>query len=382
MDTILRKPFRVAIQVRGEYSTNVEMLNGILGFTRLNPGWITNIRMNRKEDAFSPSVFKDGLDGLITAHKHDARTAGFIRRTGIPVITIDKAARSPNVVAGIDFDNRGFARLAATHLLSRGLRHLAVVPVPGGGIWSEERTKAFISEAKRAKAESVHSFDSAEEDLPDWLHRLPKPVGIFAVNDLRAKQTSDTARSLGLRIPDEVAVIGVDNDITLCETATPALSSIRMNTAAVGFRAAEILHQAMTSRKLPQHPQKLLCTGEVIERLSTRHQPGNDWLVSRCMELIETNLAGKFTVTDLAQTLRVSRRTLETRFKATFGRTIHEEIIRMRVARAENLLADRGLPQEKIAEACGFYNASHMNVVFNRIRKALPSEFRTSKSPI
>ena len=377
VNKIFKKIPRVAICLSGAYTTHLELLDGILRFTHMRSPWITDIRMGRYDEKMKCTIPWDDIDGLIT-WQWKKEFEKQVLRTGIPVITEGKIKPLPNTIASVVCDNSAITKLAAEHLISKGLSNFAFVPVPNDSWWSDEREEKFVYEIESFNKSEVRIFDSKKFELSQWLISLPKPVGILAVDDIRAREVSDAAHSIGIRIPDEIAVIGIDNDTIICETTTPSISSIGMNTRDAGFTVAEKLHNAILAGRVRKKSEQILYGGEVIERQSTRHLPKHDFHVSRCLELMEANLSEHFTVDDLQSILHISRRSLETKFKAITGRTIHQEILDMRISRAKKLLRNSALSQEKIAEACGFHDASHLNAVFRRICGSTPSTFRSS----
>ena len=375
MKTRQKKLPRVAILLDGPYSTNAEMLTGILLFTKMRTPWATEIRMGRIGEKVTHDFNRNPVDGLVAAGRFASVLRAAVRR-GIPTVAIDSPARPPGLAVSLSCDNGAVARLAAAHLVSAGLSNFAFLPEPSGQPFSRARQKAFADAIAARPGAALCTFRRSES-LSRWLSELPKPVGIFAADDIRARQISDIAHSIGLKIPDEVAIIGVDNDRILCETASPALSSVWMRTQDAAFRSAELLHGIMTGeRPAPCEPIAVKYSGEVVARQSTRFVETHDSLPLRCCELLEASLHTPLRIESLLPVLHVSRRTLETRFKATVGRTIHEELMRMRIERAKTLLKDNSLSQARVAEACGFHDASHLNDAFKKHVNALPSAFR------
>ena len=187
-------------------------------------------------------------------------------------------------------------------------------------------------------------------------------------------------RAAGLAVPDDIAILGVDDDEVICETATPALSSIPLSMEDAGFRAAELLDRVLATRRRPRRATDIIVTGtQVVARRSTARDAVADALVRRCRALMEANVGRPFNVADLVASLGVSRRTLETRFRAATGRSLNAEITDLRIRRAKTMLAKSSMPQAAIATACGFCDASHLNVIFRRHCGAPPSAFRENK---
>ena len=200
---------------------------------------------------------------------------------------------------------------------------------------------------------------------------------MFAATDILARATLDACRVAGCSVPDDVLILGVDNDMPLCELSSPTLSSISLTSRETGYRLAEQLDRAMRGEIEPGRMPDIPYTGDsVVERLSTARSFAYDQLVRRCRELLETEFASQIRVSDLAKHFRVSRRTLETHFRAVTGTTIAEEICRIRVEHAKILLKTTDHPLERIATACGFYNASHLSTTFLRHVGVRPSAFR------
>ena len=366
---------RVAILLDGPYSTHAEMLTGMLMFSKMRAQWTTEIRMGRLGESVSHNFDRNPVDGLVVAGRFTAILRAAAKR-GIPTVAIDPFARSAGLAILLICDNDAVARLAAAHLFSAGLRNFAFMPEPSGQAFSRVRQKSFASAVAAHPGAAFRTYRSGAS-LSRWLLELPKPVGVFAADDIRARQVSDAAHAIGLKIPDEVAIIGVDNDRILCETTTPALSSVWMRTQDAAFRCAELLHDIMTNgRPVPHEPMVVKYSGEIVARQSTRFVETHDSLALRCCELLEANLHTPLRIGSLLPVLHVSRRTLETRFKATVGRTVHEELMRMRIERAKTLLKDNSLSQARVAEACGFHDASHLNDAFRKHVNALPSAFR------
>ena len=214
------------------------------------------------------------------------------------------------------------------------------------------------------------------QPLADFLAGLPHPVGVFAANDVLAQPVLTAARSAGLSVPDDVAVIGVDDDEILCESSEPALTSIKWNTEDVGYALGELLHETLTSRTLPRFREIRYVGLDVLARASTARRVESDELVLRCLMLMEANSLKLLSIADLADKLAVSRRTLERRFRIAMGDTLGHAITETKLERAESFLRTTNLSQDAIASECGLYDASHMNAVFRRRRGTLPSSYR------
>ena len=376
------KPFRVVIDLNLTSFTAQNHLRGILRFAR-ERGWETVIAMRREDGPRGVELRRGELDGLFVGMRSPFGLDRISRRWGVPTVAFDVRIRS-DVAASLLCDNASVARLAAEHLLSRGFREFAFVGEETGIAWSRERQAAFRRElAVRGLRCAVYpelpaaqgrDLALARRNLAAWLARLPRPVAVFAAYDIRARHVLEACREAGLAVPDDVAVLGVDDDPLLCETASPAISSIAMDTEDAGYRAAAALAAAMRG-ETPAERVILFRGVRVASRASTAHFVGRDALVARLLARIAGG-GENLSVDDLLAETGVSRRTLELRFRAETGTTPGRAISEAKLARARDLLRTSSLTQEEIAAACGFCDASHMGHLFRRRFGAPPSAFR------
>ncbi len=360
------------------------LLRGVIAFARTRPDW--SLVLTRRRE--TPLQLESGAvapDGVVSYLLNTTTWLGAIRR-GLPLVGGVPSQNRRLFAAEISCDNDSIARLAAEHLVSRGFRHFAFAGGTGLYPWRHERLKAFRCEMeKRGFPPAVFVFGPAPETaresreersrLETWLRALPKPVGLFADCDLLALDLIDACRTAGLDVPGDVAIVGVDDDPLLCETASPTLSSVVLDVEAAGFAAAEALDAAM--RGEPVKNRRIRFGGvRVRARESTARFVGRDGLVAKANAIVGEGIQGRLSVADMARTLGVSRRTLEARFKAETGVPIGESILRARLGKAREMLSDTNLRHEEIAAACGLSSASHMAALFRRRFGAPPSSFR------
>ena len=375
----------VVILLESTYPTHTQILRGILRFTQLHAPWTLDVRTGRAGEPTSFGAEKWQVDGII-ANRLPPELSALIRRHRTPTIVMNDIGREVRPIARILCDNAAIARLAAETLAGKGFENFAFVGERSGIHWSVARERVFADEiARRGFPCRVYQADEgggAEDGrrLQDWLRALPRPTALFAAYDIRARQVLDACHAAGLAVPDDIAILGVDDDEVICETAAPALSSIPLSMADAGFRAAELLDRVMSTGRRPRGAADIIFTGtHVAARRSTARDAVADALVRRCRALMEANVGRPFNVADLVANLGVSRRTLETRFRAATGRSLNDEITELRIRRAKTMLAKSALPQSAIAAACGFCDASHLNVIFRRHCGAPPSAFRENK---
>ena len=375
----------VVILLESTYPTHTQILRGILRFTQLHAPWTLDVRTGRAGEPTSFGAEKWKVDGII-ANRLPPELSALIRRHRTPTIVMNDIGREVRPIARILCDNAAIARLAAETLAGKGFENFAFVGERSGIHWSVARERVFADEiARRGFPCRVYPTDEgggAEDGrrLQDWLRALPRPTALFAAYDIRARQVLDACHAAGLAVPDDIAILGVDDDEVICETAAPALSSIPLSMTDAGFRAAELLDRVMSTGRRPRGAADIIFTGtHVVARRSTARDAVADALVRRCRALMEANMGRPFNVADLVASLGVSRRTLETRFRAATGRSLNDEITELRIRRAKTMLAKSALPQSAIAAACGFCDASHLNVIFRRHCGAPPSAFRENK---
>ena len=373
---------RVAVLLASPYADHLKVLRGILRFTQLHAPWAMDVRMGRAGEPTSFDPAKWNIDGLIT-NRMPPDLAALVRRHRTPVVTVNDIWPQGRPLARIVCDNASIAKMAVEHFLAGGFTKFAFVGARSGLGWSAERAAVFAREIA-ARGFVCHEFtgrgDSDDHaDLREWLTTLPRHTALFAAYDIRARQVLDACMEVGLNVPDDIAILSVDNDEILCETATPTLSSISMSTEEAGFEAAKLLDQAIRSgrRSRGDNTAEIRYTGlQLVARNSSMRNLRHDELVRRCRELMEANPERKFNVADLVSHLHVSRRTLEIRFRAATGHSLNDEITNLRLRRAKTLLAKTSRTQSEIASECGFCDASHMNAVFHRHCGAPPSAFR------
>jgi LacI family transcriptional regulator len=224
--------------------------------------------------------------------------------------------------------------------------------------------------------------------LRGWISRLERPVGVFACNDTSGLKLAEVCRSLAVPVPDSVAILGVDNEDILCEMASPSLSSIELDCETIGFRAAALLDR-LTARSRshgsrPTHPTGarqqnqviLVPPKDIVERGSTQVFACGDSIVEQAVRSIRLHAAQGATAASILAELPASRRSVETRFRKETGRSIREEILRVRLARARSLLRSTNLTVAAVAAECGFASAQRFHEAFRKGEGVSPGLFR------
>jgi LacI family transcriptional regulator len=319
-------------------------------------------------------------DGII-ARIESRRDADLLAARGIPVVDVAGAWERPGF-RQVSNDDRATGRLAGGHLKTLGRRTFAFCGVTRVG-WSRARREAF-REAVTASRLSVFEqpLDWWErlhrsEAFDRWLAALPRPAALFACNDTVGLKAAAAARRLGIEVPADLAILGVDNEDILCELSVPPLSSIALDLERIGWEAARVLASLMDARP-GRAAAAVVSPREVVERESTRTLATGDALVDGALGVIHGAAAGRLTVAQLLVSVPCSRRTLEKRFRGTLGRSIHQEIIRRRIDEARLLLRDTTFTISAVAEETGFTNVQRFYAAFRKAQGTTPSAYRRS----
>lgn len=350
--------------------------------------------MSRRDDAID--LRRLGAMGII-GRIQSPRIAEAVLSAGLPVIAIDPdweriandklSAKISEILA----DSHRAGAIAAEHLRERGFVHFAFCGYQGR-VWSQRREAGFSESIKTGGFLSYDVYEPPQRKRPlrwdveqplviDWLHSLPKPVGIMTCNDIRGRQVIETALAAGLRVPDDVAVVGVDEDRLLCDMAYPPLSSVVLNLEHAGYRAAELLDGLMSGQV--REPQRIPVEALwVMPRRSTDIVAVEDRHLAMAVRFIRDNFRQSITIDDVVRQSKISRRGLEIRIQRGLGRSIREEIQRARLAWSKKLLVETDLPAEKIANLSGFSSLSYMSSVFRRELDLSPVQYRRqSRTP-
>jgi LacI family transcriptional regulator len=243
------------------------------------------------------------------------------------------------------------------------------------------RGEGFAAALKKAGHECTMLGRSEGKRCAAELHDLPQPLAVFCCNDACAKEVVQDAVAAGLRVPDQVAVLGVDNDEINCELSGVQLSSIRLNTELIGYEAASLLAKLMAGSAVPTQPT-LIEPVEVITRRSTDVLALDDTEVATVVRFIRDRGGREINVEDLLQQTSLSRRSLEMRFRKALGRSPYQEIRRVQIERAQLLLARTDRPVREIADACGFKESRTLSVAFHDRLGITPRQYRRRSRPM
>lgn len=309
-----------------------------------------------------------------------ARIARVIDRLKVPKVDLTPSrllADSPWVKA----DDDAVAQLAAQHFAERGFREFAFCG-DARFRWSQRRGERF-GEWVRGRGCICHDYsaptrrpnsDAEVDAIAEWLTGLPKPVAVFACYDNRGQQILEACRRAGLAVPEEVAVLGVDNDEVLCALSPPPLSSVILNPRRAGWESAALLAQMMRG-EIVLAEQRLIPAVGIATRQSTDILAVHDPKIAAALRYIREHACEGIGVGDVLHHCPMARRALENRFSRLLGRTPGDEILRVQLNRVKELLIGTKLPIWEIAGRTGF-GSEYLSVVFQREFKTTPSRFR------
>ncbi|MCA9041049.1 MAG: XylR family transcriptional regulator [Planctomycetaceae bacterium] len=364
------------------------LLDGIIEYLREHEQW--SIHLGEQERGAKPPHWLKGWrgDGIIARIETEA-IATAVQQTGLPVVDVSAARLVPSF-PWVETDDREIARLALEHFLSRGFRSVAFCGENCFN-WSRWRAEAFAEFAQQAGCEFSQFTSNSRQrmnlgnsrqqiKLAKWISALPQPTGIFACYDFMGQQILDVCRELDISVPEQIAVLGVDNDQRLCRLCSPPLSSIIPDTRATGYAAAELLDELMHSptRKRTSPVQILIPPQGIAERLSSDIYASDDDELVSALQFIREHACEGITVNDVLRQVPLSRRALEARCQKLTGRTPHAEITRIKLERAKRLLSQTTLTLNEVARRSGFSQAEYLSVAFKKLTGQTPGQFRNS----
>lgn len=378
------KKVALLIETSNDYARG--LLRGVVSYMREHRPWSFYLAEHGRGDQ-PPSWLADWKGDGIIARIETSPMAQVLRKIKTPVVDVSAARLVPSL-PWFETDDAAFAQLAFKHLRERGFKHFAFCGDPRFN-WSNWRAEHF-KHAVHAEGTTCHVYEASRKFAPDdaaqiedigkWVRKLPKPIGIMACYDLRGQQVLDACRQLGVPVPDQVAVIGSDNDELLCELSHPPLTSVIPNCHRTGYEAAALLDQMMSGKKVGGQTHLIPPLG-IATRQSTDVLAIDDQNVARAVHYIRQHACDGINVKDVLAAVPHSRRLLESRFKKMIGRTPHEEILRVKLNRVKQLLTETTLSLEQIAERAGFPHVEYLSVAFRREVGMPPSRFRTVNRP-
>ncbi len=372
---------RVALLVETSNAYGRDILAGIVDYIRVHGPWNVYLAETGRGEEAPRWLERWGGDGII-ARIENERIAGFLEKTKLPVVDVSFAHLLP-AAPTFTTDNPAIARMAVQHFLERGFEHFAYCG-RDEFVWSLDRGEAF-ARAVRERGFQCHMYsqgnraddglDSQVDAISGWLAELPQPLALLACYDLRGQQVLDAARQANLAVPEQVAVLSVDNDELLCALSPPPLSSVILNGKRTGWLAAEALTRLLAGEEVPGCVLPVPPLG-IATRQSTDTLAVADPQLARALRFIREHACDGIGVADIIHHAPMARRSLENRMRNTIGRSPNGEILRVKLARARQLLAGTELSLAEVASRCGFRYSEYFSVVFKRETGVTAGEYR------
>jgi LacI family transcriptional regulator len=381
---------RVMLLIESSRAYGRGCLLGVAAYVRSHGRWSV-LHIERGLTEGLPKFLKSWKGDGVIARIENEKIAKAVAELGVPAVDLRGSHRPPGG-AMLDTDPRIVTRMAAEHFLDIGFRNFAYMGYPGVD-FSDRRLAAF-EEYLKSRGIHVHNYTPHSTFPPstdvlgweargelegatiaEWLQSLPRPLAVFACNDVRGRQIIDACAQSELSVPEEVAVIGVDDDEVICELSNPPLSSVQPDTLRLGYEGAALLDSMMNGQKAPAETIYIPPKG-ISHRLSSEAAAVDDREVAIAMQLIRDHACEGLSVQEVVDRLHVSRSTLERRFHAAFRRSPATEIERVRMSRAKLLLMETRYKLSKIATMTGYGTASQFATAFKRHAGLTPGEFR------
>jgi len=384
MDSAQRNstPHRVVIALTPAIHFVREVIAGVSQYANEQGGWV--IRLAPLEAPDQPWINRWQADGVILQKRfHSSPPLGDL---GCPVVSVTECDDPDVAVVGVS--NLELGRTAAEHLLDLGLKQILYVGAET--LTCDPGRREGVRRIVAHHHATCHIFDgfgpvvrdtgmawSDQHDrLAKFLKQLPKPLGVVAYSDWVAVHVLEVCHRIGIRVPDDLAIVGIDNDEVFCEAAHPRLSSVQHPGREIGYTAAKVLAQCMTGKAMPFTPT-LLPIGGIAVRDSSDYITMDCPHVRRAMRYIRQHVHRPLPVQEVVDHVsELSRRHLERRFRETIGQSILHMIHRSRMDRARHLISSTTLSMEQIANQTGFGSASRMASVFKRHSDQPPSAYR------
>jgi LacI family transcriptional regulator, galactose operon repressor len=362
---------RIGLGIDAVASYGRGIIRGVMSFCRANPHWVITIEPLWSFGAL-PRVEEWDVDGMIV-QTYSREFEDEVLRRGVPTMSVSNFCNHVHRLPTVVPDDAAVARMGADYLLSLGFRDLAFC-WPGNSQYGRLRLQAFRERAAAAGVR-LRECDVSQQDLSQWLMDLPKPVGMLGCNDDWAHRVLNVARRLGIKVPDEIAVLGVDDDELFNTLVTPSLSSIAIPAEQIGYTAARELDRLMDGHPPPAQ-DLMLPPVRVVVRESTDVLSMEDEDVVLAIRFIREQSTRPLQVSDVLAHVPISRRSLERRFREMVGHSISSEIRRAHIERAKQLLLTTDMLMPEVATASGFTTATRLGIVFQKETGESPTQFR------
>jgi LacI family transcriptional regulator len=378
----------VALIVETSIHYGRQVLRGVTRYLRSHRAWSVFLEQRELWTAPPDWLRRWRGDGVI-CRKTTPELAAMLAKAGVPLIDLNDRCGAVGAPK-IESDQPAIGALAADHLLERGFHRFGFCGF-SDQLWSTRRRDGFVRRlAERGHAcdlwESpwtgprAQSWEREQAQIGKWIESLPKPVGVMACSDMRGQHVLDACQRLDRAVPEEVAVVGVDDDAVLCNLCYPPLSSVVPNAERVGFEAAALLDRLMAGEAPPPGPLRVEPVG-VQTRQSSEVLAIDDPAVAAALRFIRERAFDGVSMKDVLRHTALSRSLLERKFRQHLGRSPQAEIRSVQLKRVKQLLAESDLPLSEVARLAGYAHPEYMSVVFKRETGQTPGAFRAASNP-
>lgn len=328
------------------------------------------------------------IDGVI-ADFDDPETVALLQNVNAPTIAVGGSYQNPDFYPDLPYvatDNYALVEMAFLHLKQKGLNHFAFygIPTEDEKHWAVERQNAFLSLMRQYEHQSAvylgdkitsENWAEAQFKLGGWLKSLPPHTGIIAATDARARHLLQACEALKIAVPEQLCVIGIDNEELIQYLSRISLSSVTQGTRKIGYQAAKMLDNLLNGQKV-SHKPILIPPLKVEQRSSTNYRSLQDPLVMQAMHYIRQRACQGIKTEQVLDSIRISRSNLEQRFKTEMNKTIHQVIHEEKLKRAKHMLRFTDVSIHEIAEVCGYPSLQYFYAVFKKEYGQTPKEFR------
>ncbi len=386
----MKKKKRIAILFNASKAYDRKVISGIARYIQQGINWDLYLEEDYLIHLEKIKSWKG--DGII-ADFDDPNIIEYVKSQSVKAVGIGGSYLDPEKYPpGIPYvatNNHIIAKLAVEHFVSLGYRNMAFYGLPdrAGNQWSREREESFVywqqelapdapdAHTYRGFLSSYKNWTKAMKRLEEWLIELPKPVAILAATDTRARQLIEACRSAELKIPDQVAILGVDDDDIVNVLTGNRLSSVRQGSEYMGFLAAKLLDQQLKGEPVDPMVQVIEPIG-IVQNASTDHFSVSDQVVKDAISYIKHHACDGIQATHVLRHLNLSRANVENRFRQHLNSSIHQEIVKVQLAKVKQLLLQSNMTLTEISEKTGYNTVQYMIMVFKKQTQLTPSQYR------
>lgn len=373
----------VALLIETSRSYGRGLLVGVRRYLSEHGPWSAYLETRALESEAPPWLRGWKGDGILS-RTGSAALARRLRATSVPVVELRSSRLLPRA-PWIGVDNRALGALVATHLLDRGLRHFGLLALDVEDYF-RERCENFVSTLRGhgfrcdvlqapPRAEHPARWEAQQRELVRWVGGLPRPAGVMACTDQLGFWLLDACTRADLAVPEEIAVVGVENDEALCAMSRPPLSSVALPTERIGYEAARLLDRLMRGRSVPRTRIAVEPLG-VVARQSSDVVAVADARLAAALRHIRERACEGIGVDDVARAASMSRSSLERGLRKLLGRSPHDELLRVRLDRAKALLSETDLKLSAVAQRSGFRHAQRLCERFRDSFDETPGHYR------